>query len=56
MAANVEIGDEDGETESPSYYIWQLFTVLHPSDANKDGAENEVCQLCDKTFGRCCCI
>jgi hypothetical protein len=42
MAGNVEIGDEVGETESPSYNIWQFFTVSHLSDANKGGAKNEV--------------
>jgi hypothetical protein len=58
MADKVEIGDEDGcieETQSPSYYIWQFFTVSHSSDDNKGGEKIEVCKFCDKTFSRCCC-
>ena len=40
--------------ESPSYYIWQYFTVSHSSDAKKGGAKNAVCKFCDKTFSGCC--
>jgi hypothetical protein len=52
MAGNVESGDEDDcidETDSPSYYSRQIFTVSHSSDANKGGVKIEVCKFCDKT-------
>ena len=33
------------QIESPSYYIWQYFTVSNSSEAKKGGAKNAVCKI-----------
>ena len=55
--ADIEISDDDGcieRKESPSYYIWQHFTISNSSEAKKGGAKNAVCNFCDKIFSGCC--
>ena len=42
------------QIESPSYYIWQYFTVSNSLEAKKGGAKNTVCKFCDKIFSGCC--
>ena len=33
------------QTDRPSYYIWQYFTVLNSSEATKGGAKIVVCKF-----------
>ena len=54
-----EIGDADGcikDTESSPYYVWQYFTISNSSDPKKGGANDAVCNFCDKTFSGCCTL